>query len=103
MAGYGDWEQLEYRALMSRGSDAERNAMVCWVASGLTAAVLLCALLFFRVFGLVSFQRSQCAQNLCGVLINFRSIYRCRWGGILGLFIVCCNGICLPGKGCIRL
>lgn len=41
MAGYGDWEQLEYRALMSRGSDAERNAMVCWVASGLTAAVLL--------------------------------------------------------------
>src|SRR5690349_18262105 len=41
MAGYGDWDQLEYRALMSRGSDAERNAMVCWVASGLTAAVLL--------------------------------------------------------------
>ncbi|MEK7316653.1 MAG: hypothetical protein AAB011_10755 [Candidatus Eisenbacteria bacterium] len=41
MAGYGDWEQLEYRALMSRGSDAERNAMICWVASGLTAAVLL--------------------------------------------------------------
>ncbi len=41
MAGYGDWDQLEYRALMSRGSDAERSAMICWVASGLTAAVLL--------------------------------------------------------------
>jgi hypothetical protein len=41
MAANNDWDQLEYRALMRRGSDAERNAMICWVASGLTAAVLL--------------------------------------------------------------
>jgi hypothetical protein len=39
MAGYGDWDQLEYRALMSRGSDAERNAMVCWVAFGFYAMI----------------------------------------------------------------
>jgi len=41
MSGYNEWDQLEYRALMNRGSDAERTAMICWVASGLTAAVLL--------------------------------------------------------------
>ncbi len=41
MAAYNEWDQLEYRALMGRGSDAERTAMICWVASGLTAAVLL--------------------------------------------------------------
>ncbi|HET7904080.1 MAG TPA: hypothetical protein VFM17_05925 [Candidatus Eisenbacteria bacterium] len=41
MAGYGDWDQMEYRALMGRGSDAERTSMICWVAAGLTAAVLL--------------------------------------------------------------
>ena len=40
MAGFGDWEQMEYQALMSRGRDAERTAVVCWTAAGIAAAVL---------------------------------------------------------------
>ena len=37
----GEWEHLEYTALMNRGRDAERLAHVCWIAAGLGAAVLL--------------------------------------------------------------
>ena len=40
MAGYGDWDQMEYQTLMSRGRDAERTAQVCWTAAGIAAAVL---------------------------------------------------------------
>jgi len=36
-----DWDHLEYQALMARGRDAERTALVCWTASGLAGAVLL--------------------------------------------------------------
>lgn len=36
-----DWDHLEYEALMARGRDAERTALVCWTASGLAGAVLL--------------------------------------------------------------
>ena len=41
MSGYGDWEHAEYQALMTRGRDAERAALICWTAAGLVAAVLL--------------------------------------------------------------
>src|SRR5438552_3553976 len=41
MSGYGDWEHAEYEALMTRGRDAERAALICWTAAGLAAAVLL--------------------------------------------------------------
>jgi len=37
----GEWEQLEYTALMTRGRDAEKTAQICWTAAGLGAAVLL--------------------------------------------------------------
>jgi hypothetical protein len=40
MAGFGDWEQMEYQTLMSRGRDAERTAQVCWTAAGIAAAIL---------------------------------------------------------------
>jgi len=40
MAGFGDWDQMEYQTLMSRGRDAERTAQVCWTAAGIAAAVL---------------------------------------------------------------
>jgi hypothetical protein len=41
MAGYGDWENSEYMALMERGRDAERTSLICWTASGLASAILL--------------------------------------------------------------
>jgi hypothetical protein len=41
MSGFGDWEHSEYQALMTRGRDAERAALICWTAAGLVAAVLL--------------------------------------------------------------
>jgi hypothetical protein len=41
MAGFGDWDHLEYQTLMARGRDAERTALLCWTASGLTGTVLL--------------------------------------------------------------
>jgi len=41
MAAFSDWDSLEYQALMARGRDAERTALVCWTASGIAAAVLL--------------------------------------------------------------
>lgn len=41
MAQNGDWESSEYQALMQRGRDAERTSVMCWVAAGLVAAVLL--------------------------------------------------------------
>ena len=41
MAGFADWDHLEYQALMSRGRDAERTWMVCWTAAGLVGAILL--------------------------------------------------------------
>jgi len=41
MAGYGDWENSEYQALMTRGRDAERMSMICWTAAGLVSAILL--------------------------------------------------------------
>jgi len=41
MSGSGDWEHAEYQALMTRGRDAERAALICWTAAGLVAAVLL--------------------------------------------------------------
>jgi hypothetical protein len=40
MAGFGDWDQMEYQTLMSRGRDAERTAQVCWTAAGIAAAIL---------------------------------------------------------------
>jgi hypothetical protein len=41
MAGLSEWDQVEYQALMARGRDAERTALVCWTAAGLAGAVLL--------------------------------------------------------------
>jgi hypothetical protein len=41
MAGFADWEHLEYQELMARGRDAERTSMVCWTAAGLAGAILL--------------------------------------------------------------
>lgn len=41
MAAFSDWDHLEYQALMARGRDAERTSLLCWTASGITAAVLL--------------------------------------------------------------
>jgi hypothetical protein len=41
MAALSDWDHLEYEALMARGRDAERTALVCWTASGIAGAVLL--------------------------------------------------------------
>jgi len=40
MAGFGDWEQMEYQTLMSRGRDAERTGQVCWTAAGIAAVIL---------------------------------------------------------------
>jgi len=40
MAGFGDWEQMEYQTLMSRGRDAERTGQVCWTAGGIAAVIL---------------------------------------------------------------
>ena len=40
MAGFSDWDQMEYQTLMSRGRDAERTSQVCWTAAGIAAAVL---------------------------------------------------------------
>ncbi len=41
MASFDENERMEYSALMSRGRDAERTTQICWVASGIGAAVLL--------------------------------------------------------------
>lgn len=41
MASFSEWDSLEYQALMARGRDAEKTALVCWTASGIAAAVLL--------------------------------------------------------------
>ena len=41
MASLNESERMEYLALMNRGRDAERTAQVCWIASGVGAAVLL--------------------------------------------------------------
>lgn len=41
MPGIGDWEQIEYDAIMARGRDAERSSLLCWTASGIASAVLL--------------------------------------------------------------
>jgi hypothetical protein len=41
MATLDDNERMEYEALMRRGQDAERGAHLCWIAGGLTAAVML--------------------------------------------------------------
>jgi len=37
----GEWEQLEYTALMTRSRDAEMTAQICCTAAGIGAAVLL--------------------------------------------------------------
>lgn len=41
MPMHGDDVRMEYEALMNRGRDAERTAQVCWIASGIGAAVLM--------------------------------------------------------------
>jgi hypothetical protein len=41
MASMNENERMEYAALMSRGRDAERTSLFCWMASGIAAAVLL--------------------------------------------------------------
>ena len=41
MASFDENDRMEYSALMNRGRDAERTTQVCWVASGIGAAVLL--------------------------------------------------------------
>lgn len=41
MSGYSGWEHAEYDALMTRGRDAERVAVISWIAAGLAAALLL--------------------------------------------------------------
>jgi hypothetical protein len=41
MASLNESERMEYVALMNRGRDAERTAQICWIASGVGAAVLL--------------------------------------------------------------
>jgi 4-hydroxybenzoate polyprenyltransferase len=41
MASLNECERMEYTALMNRGRDAERTSQLCWIASGIGAAVLL--------------------------------------------------------------
>jgi hypothetical protein len=36
-----DQDRMEYTALMARGRDAERSALLCWTAGALSAAVML--------------------------------------------------------------
>jgi hypothetical protein len=41
MPSQEELERMEYEALMKRGSDAERAALLCWTAGAVTAAVTL--------------------------------------------------------------
>ncbi len=41
MAAMNETERMEYMALMSRGRDAERTCHMCWIASGIAAAMLM--------------------------------------------------------------
>src|SRR5512137_596647 len=53
MAALDESDRMEYVALMGRGRDAERTAQVCWIASGIAAAVLLSWAIAARTSGLM--------------------------------------------------
>ena len=53
MASLNECERMEYAALMNRGRDAERTSQLCWIASGVGAAVLLSWAIAARSAGLM--------------------------------------------------